>query len=134
MNPDGDILLVEDDPNQVLFLRRAFGKVGVGNPLVVATNGQQAVEILSDRTRPAPALVLLDLMVPRLRGLKVLEWMRARPELREVPVAVVTTSIEPQDRRRADALGVVAYLCKPVFPDGLRELLDQVPWLLGRAR
>lgn len=128
----GLILLVEDDPNQVLFIRRSFDKVQIPNPLHVVTNGQDAILYMADPSNPPPALVLLDLLVPRIRGFKVLEWMRGRPELKDIPVAVVTSSIEPMDRRRADQLGVVAYLLKPVFPEGLRELLDSVPWLTAR--
>ena len=125
----GLILLVEDDPNQVIFLKRSLAKLQIPNPLHVVTNGQDAILYMADPSNPAPSLVLLDLLVPRIRGFKVLEWMRSRPELKDIPVAVVTTSIEPMDRRRADQLGVVAYLCKPVFPEGLQELLDSVPWL-----
>ena len=129
---NGLILLVEDDPNQVIFIRRSFDKVHIPNPLHVVTNGQDAIVYMANPTNPPPSLVLLDLLVPRIRGFKVLEWMRSRPELKDIPVAVVTSSIEPMDRRRADQLGVVAYLLKPVFPEGLKELLDSVPWLTAR--
>jgi CheY-like chemotaxis protein len=128
----GLVLLVEDDPNQVLFLTRSFAKLHISTRLHVVTNGQDAILYMSNPANPPPSLVLLDLLVPRIRGFKVLEWMRGRPELKDIPVAVVTTSIEPMDRRRADQLGVVAYLCKPVFPEGLQELLDSVPWLAAR--
>jgi CheY-like chemotaxis protein len=128
-NPDGLVLVVEDDRNQIHFLKRAFARLRIPNPLHVVADGQQAVLYLSDKSHPPPALVLLDLMIPRVRGLKVLEWMRLQPELRDTPVVIVTTSIEPEDRRRADQLGVLAYLCKPVFAEGLRELMDMVPWL-----
>jgi CheY-like chemotaxis protein len=125
----GLILLVEDDPNQVLFLKRALAKAKITNPLRVVTNGEQALLYLSNRLNEVPSLVLLDLMVPRIRGMKVLEWMRGRPELRDIPVVVVTSSIETDDRRRADELGVLAYLCKPICAEGLLELMDTVPWL-----
>ena len=125
----GLILLVEDDPNQVLFLKRALAMSKITNPLRVVTNGEQAILYLSNRSNEAPSLVLLDLIVPRIRGMKVLEWMRGRPESRETPVVVVTSSIEPNDRRRADQLGVLAYLCKPICAEGLLELMDTVPWL-----
>jgi len=131
---NGLILLVEDDSDQVLFIRRSFGKLRISNPLHVVTNGQDAILYMADPAHPPPALVLLDLIVPRIRGFRVLEWMRSRPELKEIPVAVVTSSIEPMDRRRADELGVVAYVCKPVFPEGLRELIDSVPWLTAPQR
>ncbi|HVE42942.1 MAG TPA: response regulator [Planctomycetota bacterium] len=128
-DPHGLILLVEDDPNQVIFLERALAKVKISNPMRVAKNGEQAVLYMADRTNEAPALVLLDLKVPRIKGLKVLEWIRGQPDLKDTPVVVVTTSIEPDDRRRADELGVLAYICKPVYAEGLLELMDLVPWL-----
>lgn len=128
-DPHGLILLVEDDPNQVLFLERALAKVRITNPLHVARNGEQAILYLADRSHEPPSLVLLDLKVPRIRGLKVLEWIRSRPDYADMPVVVVTSSIEPDDRRRADQLGVLAYLCKPVYAEGLLELMDMVPWL-----
>jgi CheY-like chemotaxis protein len=129
---NGLVLLIEDDPNQVIFIRRSFAKLHLSNPLHVVTNGQDAILYMADPAKPRPSLILLDLLVPRIRGFKVLEWMRSRPELKDIPVAVVTSSIEPEDRRRADQFGVVAYLCKPVFPEGLQELLDSVPWLAAR--
>src|SRR5687767_98818 len=106
---DDLILLVEDDPHQVEFLKRAFAKTGISNPLHVASDGQAAILFLSDFRRPTPALILLDLHIPRIPGLRLLDWMRRRPEFRETPVVVITSSIEPEDRRRADALGVAAY-------------------------
>jgi len=126
---DGLILLVEDDPNQVLFIERAFAQVHVANPLHVVTNGEQAISYLWNRDNPPPSLILLDLKVPRVRGLEVLEWIRKQPDYRATPVVVVTSSIKPEDRRRADSLGVLAYLCKPVYAEGLRELVDMVPSL-----
>ncbi len=128
-DPHALILLVEDDPNQVIFLERALAKVKISNPMRVAKNGEQAVLYMADRTNEPPGLVLLDLKVPRIKGLKVLEWIRSQPDLKDTPVVVVTTSIEPDDRRRADELGVLAYICKPVYAEGLVELMDMVPWL-----
>jgi CheY-like chemotaxis protein len=125
----GVILLVEDDSNQVIFLRRALDKLKVTNPVQVATTGDQAIVLLSDRSSPPPSLVLLDLRVPRVSGLRILDWMRKQPELRDTPVVIVTSSIEPEDRRLADQLGAIAYLCKPVSAEGVQELMDMVPWL-----
>ena len=130
------ILLVEDDPNDVFFLRYAFEQASIKDPILAVQDGQEAIDYLLGKGKyenrskyPLPGLILLDLKVPRIRGLKVLEWIRGQPEIRETPVVVVTTSIEPADRRRADQLGVLAYLCKPVSAEGLLELIDLVPWL-----
>jgi CheY-like chemotaxis protein len=127
----GPILVVEDDPDQVFFLRRALGKLNVARPLHVVTNGEQAVLYLSKRNGPPPALLLLDLHVPRIGGFRILDWMRHQPDLREVPAVVLTSSIEPDDRREADRLGVLAYLCKPIDAEGLREVIDLPAVRLG---
>jgi len=125
----GVIFVVEDDSSQVIFLRRALDKLKVTNPLQVATTGDQAIMVLSDRSNPPPSLVLLDLRFPRVSGLRILDWMRKQPELRDTPVVIVTSSIEPEDCRLAEQLGAIAYLCKPVSTEGVQELMDMVPWL-----
>src|SRR5687767_7093317 len=118
---DSLILMVEDDPDQVLITKRALAKADLANPVQVVGTGDKAIAYLSgkppygDRTdHPLPAIILLDLKLPRVSGLTILEWIRKQPELRNIPVAILTVSINPQDRRRADELGVCAYLCKPV--------------------
>jgi CheY-like chemotaxis protein len=122
--PIGPIFLVEDDADQIFFLKRALAKLGVTCPLEVFTNGEKAILALSMKGAPRPSLLLLDLRVPRIGGLRILEWVRSQPDLRDIPAVVLTSSIEPDDRRQADRLGVIAYLCKPVDAEGLRELLD----------
>jgi CheY-like chemotaxis protein len=128
MNSSDDlVLLVEDDPDQVLFVQRAFNKLRISNPLHVVTNGEAAISYLWNRNKPPPSLILLDLKVPRIRGLAILEWIRRQPDLREIPVVIVTSSIEPDDLRRAEKQGVSAFLCKPVSAEGLRELVETTP-------
>jgi RNA polymerase sigma factor (sigma-70 family) len=124
------ILMVEDDPDQVLIAKRALAKADLANPVRVVGTGEMAIAYLSGQApyqdrmaHPLPAIILLDLKLPRVSGLTVLEWIRRQSELRNIPVAILTVSINPQDRRRADELGVSAYLCKPVDPEGLVELM-----------
>src|SRR5687768_9107081 len=92
------ILLVEDDANDVFFMKRAMKLAGVVNPVQVASDGRQAIHYLggtgeySDRTKfPLPGLVLLDLKLPHVMGLDVLKWIRAQPELKMVVVLVFTS-------------------------------------------
>jgi len=94
------ILVAEDDENDVFFLRRAFLKAGLANPLVAACDGQAAVDYLegtgvyADRkSYPLPGLLLLDLKMPRKSGLEVLTWLRERPELSQIPVVVLSSSV-----------------------------------------
>lgn len=124
---DSLILLLEDDPDQVLLTKRALSKAQVTNPLHVVGNGEQATIYLSSAKNPVPGLLLLDLRVPRIGGLKLLEWIRTKPRLQSMIVVIVTSSIEPEDRRRADELGAIAYLCKPVDSEGILELMQSIP-------
>jgi CheY-like chemotaxis protein len=115
------ILLVEDDENDRLFFKRAVGKGGYDWILATATTGREAVEFLSgsgkfaDRAaHPAPTHVLLDLKLPELSGLEVLEWIRSRPPLADLPVIVLSSSRESSDLERAKRIGIDAYEVKPV--------------------
>lgn len=124
------VLLVEDDPADIFFMRRAWTQAGHSAPLVVVEDGEKAVAYLSglgaysDREKyPVPGLVLLDLKIPLLSGLGVLEWIRKNPGLKHLPVAVLTSSAEPGDVARARELGVSDYLVKPT---GTAELLAMV--------
>jgi CheY-like chemotaxis protein len=126
----GPILLVEDDDDAVLLMQRALRRAGIGTDLHVADDGGAAIDYLAgqgpyaDRARwPLPALVLLDLNLPRRSGLEVLAWVRTQPGLRRLPVVVLTTSREPHDVERAYDLGANSYLVKP---SGLSDLVHLV--------
>lgn len=122
------VLLVEDDPNDVLLVKRAFRKAGASVSMRVVTDGQAAVDYLAghgiyaDRnTHPLPSLVLLDLKLPRKSGHEVLEWLRKQSALNRMPVVVLTSSKESRDVNRAYDLGANSYLVKPVaFADLLK--------------
>lgn len=107
------ILLVEDNPDDVLLMQRAFRKLNLLNPLHVVQDGEEAVAYLG-RVAASPALVLLDLKLPRRSGLEVLEWLRAQPRLKRCPVVVLTSSKEAPDVQAAYDLGANSYLIKPV--------------------
>lgn len=122
------ILMVEDEPNDVLLMQRAFLKAKLANPIQVAERGETAVAYLSgeipygDRGRfPLPALMLLDLKLPRMSGFEVLVWLRQQPVLKRLPVVVLTSSKESRDVNRAYELGANSYLVKPVDFDDLLE-------------
>jgi CheY-like chemotaxis protein len=125
------ILLVEDNPDDVLLLKRAFKKAGLPHSLQIASHGEEAVDYLAgdgryaDRDKhPFPALMLLDLQLPRRSGHEVLEWLRAQDDLRRLPVVVLTSSREPNDINRAYDLGANSYLVKPVSFDALLEMVQ----------
>jgi len=134
------VLLVEDDPNDILLIQRAFRKANLTNiNMQVIQDGDAAIDYLNgagdytDRDHyPFPVLILLDLKLPRRSGLEVLGWLRQQPELRRLPVIILTSSQENTDVNRAYDLGANSYLVKPL---GLNALVDVVTtinmyWLL----
>jgi len=110
-----NILLVEDDEVDVMNVRRAFERNNVSNPLFVAGNGLEALEMLrGDRLPRDRRLILLDLNMPKMNGIEFLEALRADPELASTPVVVLTTSNDDQDKIDAYNFNVAGYLLKPV--------------------
>lgn len=110
-----NILLVEDDEVDVMNVRRAFERNNVSNPLYVAGNGLEALEMLRDGTVPRERrLILLDLNMPKMNGIEFLQALRADPELSSAVVVVLTTSNDDQDKIDAYNLNVAGYLLKPV--------------------
>lgn len=115
-----NILLVEDDEVDVMNVRRAFKKGGVTNPLFVAGNGLEALDMLKGQRGQGPVvpperrLILLDLNMPKMNGIEFLQVLRADPDLKPTPVVVLTTSGEDRDRVQAYNLNVAGYLLKPV--------------------
>jgi CheY-like chemotaxis protein len=128
--PDIRVLLVEDDADDVFFLKRAFEKAGVGGLDQVVSDGQEAIAYLSGtgmyadrRSFPPPSHVILDLKLPKVSGLEVLEWIRTRGPRRDLPVAILSSSGEKVDRDRAQALAIDGYFVKP---SGQSELVTIV--------
>jgi CheY-like chemotaxis protein len=119
-----DILLVEDNPNDIEITRRALEKEQVRNELVVARDGQEALDILSaakNGDARCPGLILLDLNLPKVDGREVLEKIKADPKLRRIPVIVLTVSTRQEDIVRCYDLGVNTYISKPVrFEDFIK--------------
>ena len=110
-----NILLVEDDEVDVMNIRRAFKKGNISNPLFVAGNGLEALDMLrGDELPRTRRLVLLDLNMPRMNGIEFLRELRADPELSPTPVVVLTTSDAERDKVEAYNLHVAGYLLKPV--------------------
>lgn len=127
------ILLVEDDYNDVLLIRRAFRKAKIEPPMSIVSDGDEAIAYLSkegqyaDTERfPVPLLVLLDLKLPRRSGLEVLAWIRQQPKLRRLLVVVLTSSQENSDLDRAYDLGVNSYLVKPVDFQNFVKLVELI--------
>ena len=124
-----EVLLVEDDPGDVLMTREAFEEHKVANRLWVVSDGVSALEFLRKQgehaSAPTPDLVLLDLNLPRMDGREVLAAVKQDPELKHIPVVVLTTSEAEEDVLRSYALHANAYVTKPVdFERFIRVVRD----------
>lgn len=135
----GEILLVEDNPDDAELTRIAFAEASIPNPLVVVRDGAEALDYVFARggwshRDPAsqPALVLLDLNLPKLDGREVLQAIRGDERTRALPVVVLTTSVEPFDVEASYALGVNSYIRKPVDFEQFVSAVRQVGqyWLV----
>jgi CheY-like chemotaxis protein len=125
------ILLVEDNPHDLELTLIALSKSQLANQVVICRDGAEALDYLlaqgeyAGRSAGNPAVVLLDLKLPKVDGLEVLKTVRATPTLRSMPVVMLTSSKEEQDLVRSYELGVNAYVVKPVdFTEFVRAIAD----------
>jgi CheY-like chemotaxis protein len=125
-----DVLLVEDDPGDVLMTREAFDEHKVANRLSVVSDGVSAMAFLRQEGEhadaPRPDLILLDLNLPRMDGREVLAAVKADEELRHIPVVVLTTSEAEEDVLRSYSLHANAYVTKPVDFERFIEVVRQI--------
>jgi len=117
------IVLVEDEPKDVELIGEALRRSGMANEVEVCRDGVEALDRLRRGGAPEPCVVILDLKLPKLDGLAVLEAMRAAPDLRDIPVVVMTGSRREADVVRAYRLGANAYVVKPF---GIPEFMEAV--------
>ncbi len=126
------ILLVEDDPRDVELTLTALDDYKLANEVIVCRDGQEALDYLysrgkfSDRVNEIPAVILLDLKLPKVDGLEVLQKIKSDERLKMIPVVMLTSSHEEKDMMRSYRLGVNAYVVKPVdfheFINAVKEL------------
>lgn len=118
------ILLVEDNPNDVLITKKAWEKGKIKNELIVAGSGEEALKFLRERS-PVPCLVLLDLKMPKMSGFQVLEAIKKDENLKKLPVIVLTSSENSEDINKAYDLGCNSYIIKPVnFMNFIATVID----------
>jgi len=133
----GDVLFVEDNPDDVVLTLRSFEKHGVTNKVVVAKNGAQALDYLfcqgdfAGRPPENPILILLDLKLPKMDGNQVLQQIRSNPSTKRIPVVILTTSDEKKDKDTSYDHGVNSYVRKPVNFDQFMQVTRQLSqyWL-----
>jgi CheY-like chemotaxis protein len=125
-----EVLLVEDDPGDILLTKEAFEDNKVRNNLHVVSDGEEAIAFLRRQgpyaQAPRPDLVLLDLNLPRKDGREVLQEVKADPELRSIPIVVLTTSEADEDIVRSYRLHANAYVTKPVDFKRFIEVVRQI--------
>jgi len=128
MPADRPILLVEDNPMDVDLTLRAFKRRRITNPIEVARDGEEALAWIArwEAGAPWPAVILLDLKLPKVDGLEVLRALKQHPTLRVIPVVVLTTSAESSDVQTAYQLGVNSYIVKPVEFEKFMEVSAQI--------
>jgi two-component system response regulator len=133
------ILLVEDNPSDIGLTQRALARSRIANELVVAEDGEEALDYLLGRgshsgrdLRDAPALILLDLKLPKVSGLEVLRELKSSDDTKGLPVVVLTTSAEAADLKTSYALGANSYIVKPVDFGQFTRAVEQVGlyWLV----
>jgi two-component system response regulator len=133
LNSTKVILLIEDNPSDVDLTRRALEKSRIANELVVAEDGEAALDYLwREDNDELPALALLDLNLPKLSGLEVLRRIRAHARTRRLPVVILTSSKEEQDLAAGYDLGVNSYIRKPVDFKQFAHCIEQLGlyWLV----
>jgi CheY-like chemotaxis protein len=134
------ILAVEDEETDRFILNLAFEKAQLPHPLVTVRDGEECVDYLTGAgsfanraLHPLPALLLLDLKMPRMHGFEVLEWLTTRPEFKDLPVVALSSSSDGSDSQQARQLGARDYIVKPHSLDDLVKILQQLHerWLAG---
>jgi CheY-like chemotaxis protein len=126
------VVIVDDDPGHVRLIQRNLERAGLHNPVEVFQNGQEVLDFLqgrgSGRKREAdvPYLLLLDIRMPRVDGVEVLRQVKAHPELRKIPVIILTTTDDPREVARCHELGCSNYIVKPVDYDKFSEAIKQL--------
>ncbi len=135
------ILLIEDNPDDVELTLRVFKKHHLANKIIVAKDGEEALDILFQRgeenkTQRIPNLILLDLNLPKVNGLEVLRQVKSNSKTKQLPVIVLTSSKEEKDVVESYCLGVNSYIRKPVDFEKFSEVVKQLSlyWLLLNER
>lgn len=120
------ILLVEDDKVDVMTVKRAVKKVGIHNPIALAQNGEEAIKYLKDPDIATPGLILLDINMPRMNGIEFLREREKDIQLKKIPVIMLTSSAEDQDRLDSFQLSIAGYMVKPVDFQQFVTMMDTI--------
>ncbi len=127
------ILVVEDDLNDVILIKRAFLKSGIDNPIQTVSDGEQAMDYLignepyaNREAHPFPGIIFTDLKMPRMGGIELLRWLRNNPVYKVIPTLVLTSSMERHDIQQAYFYGANSYVVKPANFEELQKTLRTI--------
>ncbi len=128
-----EILMAEDDEHDIIAVKRAWKKNNISNPLRIVNDGEECLDYLYQRrkysepgTAPRPGILLLDIKMPKMDGLSVLEHIRKSDEFHRLPVIILTTSKDDEDRLNSYDLKVNAYIVKPVGFDNFSDAIKTI--------
>jgi CheY-like chemotaxis protein len=135
MNHKQTILLVEDDEIDIKSVKRAFSELRITNPLEISRNGEEALKHLKNKRNIRPGLILLDLRMPRMDGIEFLKIIKKENTLKIIPVVVLTTSKEDEDKVESFNLGISGYMMKPVNYRDFVEVIRTIKmyWTLSES-
>ena len=145
MNKETAVLIAEDDEGHAVLIQKNLRRAGIDNPLLVFPDGQATLDYLFQRGQPhrrpgTPCVLLLDIRMPKADGIEVLRQVKADPELKKLPVIMLTTTDDPREVDRCHELGCNTYITKPIdynqFVEAIRRLglflsMAEVPRLNG---
>ncbi|UCH94657.1 MAG: response regulator [Candidatus Aminicenantes bacterium] len=151
MKTDVNILIADDDPGHVNLIRKNLRRSGIFNPIIHFKDGQEVLDFLFNlnKTNPGPQktpdsyLLLLDIRMPKVDGVEVLRRLKAHPELKKIPVIILSTTDDPMDIEKCHYLGCSTYITKPVkydrFVESIRKLalflkVIEVPFIKNNKR
>jgi CheY-like chemotaxis protein len=138
METENPILLLEDDIIDQMAVQRAFKELKITKKLIIVNNGEEALEFLKNKKNKRPRIILLDLNMPRMNGIEFLGIVKKDKDLKKIPVVVLTTSKEENDKMESFNLGIAGYIVKPVdyhnFLEAVRAIdvywsLSELPFL-----
>ncbi len=126
MQPLKPVLLVEDDNVDAMTVKRAMRDLRVKHSIVHSVNGEEAMNYLTNPSTEKPFVILLDLNMPKMNGIEFLKAIKAHPELKTIPIVVLTTSKEKRDILESFELGAAGYMVKPVDYSKFVEILSKI--------
>lgn len=128
------LLLVEDDQVDAMTVKRAFKEIHIANRLEIVSNGSEALSFLRNSENETPCIILLDLNMPKMNGVEFLKIKNQDENIRRIPVIVLTTSEEEQDRANSFDLGIAGYMVKPVDYRSFVDVVKTIDlyWTLSR--